>query len=117
DDPGHELEGRDRGQVPEQHEGLVEGGSDVVGAGPAAVDLRVRADDVVVRKHVAETERFDSLAIRAHGADVAAELGLREHDTDSHERPPASSNGGLASGDGSSARPPEQPYAHRAGPL
>ena len=69
----------------------MEGGPDVVGAGPTAVDVRIRADDVVVRKHMGEAEGVDSLAVRPHGPDIPSELGLREHDTDSHARPPGSS--------------------------
>ena len=86
DDARDELDGRDRGQVPEEHERLVESRRDVVGAAPASVDFWVRADDMVVREDMGEAERLDSVAVCAHGADVAAELRLREDDTDPHAR-------------------------------
>jgi hypothetical protein len=84
DDARHELERRHRGQVSEQHERLVERGAHVVGAVPTAMHVRIGAHHVVVREHVGEAELIDAFPIRAHGADIATELGLREHDPDSH---------------------------------
>jgi hypothetical protein len=48
------------------------------------VDRRVGADDVVVRQDVGEAELVDSFAVGAKRADLTAELGLGEHDTDAH---------------------------------
>jgi hypothetical protein len=86
DDPGHELDGRDRGEVPEHHERFVKRGRDVVGPGPPGVDCGVGADDVVVGEQVGVAERLGGLAVGAHSADIAAELGLGEDHADSHRR-------------------------------
>ena len=43
----------ERGEEAEHHERLVKGGVDVVGAAPTGVNVRIRADDVVVGQDVA----------------------------------------------------------------
>ena len=54
------------------------------GTVPTLVHRGVGADDVVVGKDVRVAELLDPLRVRAHGADVGADLGLGEHDTDLH---------------------------------
>jgi hypothetical protein len=48
--------------------------------------FRVGANDVVVRENVGKAKLLHSLRVRTHAADVATDLGLREHDADSHVR-------------------------------
>ena len=88
DDAGDELDLGDRGQVAEHDERLVEGRRDVVGTGPALVHAGIGADHVVVGQEVREAEIADRLAVGPHRADVAPELGLREHHTDLHDASP-----------------------------
>src|SRR5262249_1075780 len=86
DDAGHEFHRRDRGGMAEEAERLVERGRYVVRTAPGVMHVRVGTDDVVVGEHVREPELLHPLAVGAHRADVAAELGLREHDSDPHYR-------------------------------
>ena len=58
---------------------------DVVRPVPGCVHLGVRADDVVVREQVPIALLLDRLAVLPHRADVATELGLREHDAELHD--------------------------------
>ena len=57
---------------------------DVVGAVPAPVYLRIGAHDVVVREDVGEPEFFDALGLRAPDFWISTELGLREHNSNTH---------------------------------
>ena len=84
DDPGHDLELREGGDEAEQHERLVERRVHVVGPRPSLVDRRVGAEHVVIGEEVPVAERLDALGVGAHGAGVAAQLGLREDDADLH---------------------------------
>src|SRR5207342_2592572 len=79
-----ELERRHRGEVSEQHERLVKRRRHVIRAAPAAVDVRVGADHVVVREQVSEAELLHAFAVGAYGTDIAGELGLWEDNSDSH---------------------------------
>jgi hypothetical protein len=84
DDPGDELQRCESGQVAEEHERLVEGRVEVVGARPSLVDGRVGPHHVVVGDDVGVTELFHPGPVGAHGAGVTADLGLGEHDADLH---------------------------------
>ena len=57
---------------------------DVVGAGPALVDRRVGADDVVVGEQMVIPQLLHALPVGADGTHVGADLGLREDDADPH---------------------------------
>ena len=59
DHPGHQLEPGARGEIAEQHEGLVERRGDVVRTAPRGVRLGIGAEHVVVRQQVGEPERLD----------------------------------------------------------
>jgi hypothetical protein len=56
----------------------------VVGAGPALVNRGVGTDDMVVGKQMGVAELLHSLGVGAHRADIAAQLGLREHNANLH---------------------------------
>ena len=84
DDPGHDLERRDRGDVSEQYERLVERRADVIGAAPTFVHRGIGPEHVVVREQVRVPEPVDTLRVRPHRADVASQFGLREHHADTH---------------------------------
>ena len=79
DDAGDELERRDRGEVAEEHERLVERRVDVVRTGPRLVHLGIGADHVVVREQVREAELLDPFRIRADRTAVRTDLRLGEH--------------------------------------
>jgi hypothetical protein len=48
------------------------------------MDLRVGTHDVVVYENVAVAEFLDALGVRAHGARISAEFGLRKRHSNSH---------------------------------
>ena len=75
---------RDRRQIAEHDERLVERGRHVVRAGPARCTAGSAPSDVVVRQEVREPQVLDGLAVRPNRRDVTAELGLREHHADPH---------------------------------
>ena len=78
-DAGDQLEPRrDRRDVAEDDEDLVEHAVRVVRAAEAGVALTVGAEHVVVRVQVLESEVLYSLGIRADAARVGADLRLRE---------------------------------------
>ena len=83
-DAGGEFERRARREEAEQHERLVELGVDVIRAVPVLIDLRIRAQDVVVGDQVCVPELLDSPAVGADGRDVRPDLGLWKHDSDPH---------------------------------
>ena len=84
---GDELHRRsDAGQKTEQHEHLVEVGVYVVRAVPARVDVRIRAQDMVVGKDVREPEFFDVARVANDGAGLVTDLGLGKDDSDLHRR-------------------------------
>ena len=62
----------------------MEGVVDVVRAADVAVHGRVGAQHVVVGRQVGVAQVGDGLPVGAHGAPVAAQLGLREHHSDFH---------------------------------
>ena len=53
------------------------------------VDLRVRAEDVVVGKDVGEPELLDVPRVTCDRAGLVADLGLGKYDSDLHPRIPA----------------------------
>jgi len=84
DHAGHEFERRQRGEEAEDREGLVEGGVQVVDAGPALVDRGVRAEHVVVGEDVPVAEGIDGLGVGPDRARVGGEFRLGEDDADLH---------------------------------
>ena len=89
DDAGDELQVGDAGQVAEHDEWFVERGTHVVRAVPRRVRGGVRADHVVVGQQMVVAELVDGQPVGAYRIDVAAELGLGEHDADLHDDLPA----------------------------
>ena len=57
-------------------------GVDVVRAAPARVDRGVCSDDVVVRKQVAVSQLFNTLAVEANSRHVGTDLGLGKDHSD-----------------------------------
>src|ERR1039457_5156496 len=84
DDPGDKLERCDPSQVTEEDHRLVEGRVHVIRARPGRMDLRVGAQDMVVREGVREAKLLDPLRVGAHRAHVSADLRLGEHDAYPH---------------------------------
>src|SRR5712691_2062021 len=85
DDAGHQFQGRQCGQVAEQHQRLVKGGADVVGAIPSLMHRRVGTQDVVVGQHVGEAEFRYPLGVAADSARIPADLRLRENHSYVHK--------------------------------
>ena len=83
---GDELEpGNDSGEVAEEDEDLVEHVLGRVWAGPLGTVGDVRAEYVVVRQQMGESELLGRLGVLADAARVSADLRLREDDSDLHE--------------------------------
>ena len=78
EDGGGETQPGDAGQVGEEDQRLMERGVDVVGATDVAVHRGVGPQDVVVRRQVVVAQIRGGLPVGAHGAQIAADLGLRK---------------------------------------
>src|ERR1035438_784571 len=78
------MQVRERSQVRKQDQGLVERGVHVVGTPEVAQHGGVAAHHVVVGRQVGVAQRRGGRPIGAHGTAIAAELGLREYDSNFH---------------------------------
>jgi hypothetical protein len=85
DDAGDQLQRRQRGQVAEHDQRLVERRVDVVRAIPGRVHGGVGAQHMVVGQQVGVPELLHPLSVGAHRARVATEFGLREDNSDIHK--------------------------------
>ncbi len=58
----------------------------VVGTGPGLMHLGVGTQHVVIGQQMGEAKLLDPLGVSADGTSIGADLGLRENDTDLHQR-------------------------------
>src|SRR6267378_1603726 len=76
---------RDRGEVAEQDERLVERRPVVVGAGPAPRPVGISAEHVVEDHEVVVPELLDGPRVRRDDVGISPDLKLRKHRADMHE--------------------------------
>ena len=72
------------GEVPVEHEGLVEHRAVVVRTTPASRPIGVGAEDMVEDHQVVVAKLLDGPRVRGDDVRVGADLELREHGTDLH---------------------------------